>query len=73
MEKEELLLKQKTISDIVLIGYMMFLNEKGLLEEANQFVAGFLSVLTPQEKEELLKKATQSLEQAVAHDTNKSA
>ena len=36
-KQEEILIKQKTATDVALIGYMMFINEKGLLDEAKKF------------------------------------
>ena len=36
-KQEEILIKQKTVTDVALVGYMMFINEKGLLDEAKKY------------------------------------
>lgn len=58
-EKIELLLRQKTLNDVVLAGYMMFLNDKGLLAQADDYVKGFINVFNNEEIESvfLQKKA----------------
>ena len=62
-KQEELLIKQKTVTDIALVGYMMFINEKGLLDEAKKFVEGFISSLKKEELEALVQKNKELLEQ----------
>lgn len=57
-----LLINQKTASDVTLIGYMMFLNEKGLLKEAMEFVEGFVKSLTKEEFIALTQKYANTLE-----------
>lgn len=55
-EKIEQLLRQKTISDIALAGYMMFLNDKNLLAEAEAYVKGFLKCFTNEEMEKIYEQ-----------------
>lgn len=62
-KQEEILIKQKTATDVALIGYMMFINEKGLLDEAKKFVEGFISSLKKEEFETLISKNKELLEQ----------
>ena len=62
-KQEEILIKQKTATDVALIGYMMFINEKGLLDEAKKFVDGFISSLKKEEFETLISKNKELLEQ----------
>ena len=62
-KQEEILIKQKTATDVALIGYMMFINEKGLLDEAKKFVEGFISSLKKEEFETLSSKNKELLEQ----------
>ena len=69
-KQEEILLKQKTATDLVLIGYMMFLNDKELFKEASDYVNGFINCLSKEEMEKLLEKNKDLLEQALAHDVN---
>lgn len=61
---EELLINQKTMVDIALVGYMLFLNEKGLLDEGKEFVDGFINSLTQEEVTALVLRNKQALEQA---------
>lgn len=69
---EEILIKQKTVTDVALIGYMMFINEKGLLSEAKKFVEGFISSLSKEELEALVQKNKELLEQlGTTNDTTR--
>lgn len=69
---EEILIKQKTVTDVALIGYMMFINEKGLLGEAKKFVEGFISSLSKEELEALVQKNKELLEQlGTTNDTTR--
>lgn len=71
---EEILIKQKTVTDVALIGYMMFINEKGLLDEAKKFVEGFISSLSKEELETLIQKNRELFEQlGTTNDTTRSA
>lgn len=73
-KQEEILIKQKTATDVALIGYMMFINEKGLLDEAKKFVEGFISSLKKEEFETLISKNKELLEQLGAkNDVNRGA
>ena len=73
-KQEEILIKQKTVTDVALIGYMMFITDKGLLDEAKKFVEGFISSLTKEEFETLIQKNKELLEQLGAtNDTTRSA
>lgn len=65
---EELLLNQKTMVDIALVGYMLFLNEKGLLDEGKEFVDGFINSLTQEEVTALVLRNKQALAQAQGKD-----
>lgn len=72
MEKEKYnyLLKTKTISDLALVGYMTFLNEKGLLNEGQKYVEGFIASLSKEEFEDIMKRNEDALEQArIKYDT----
>jgi hypothetical protein len=73
-KQEEILIKQKTVTDVALVGYMMFINEKGLLDEAKKFVEGFISSLKKEEFEILIQKNKELLEQLGAtNDATRSA
>lgn len=62
MDKFDELLNQKTIGDVVLIGYMMFLNDKKLLEEADKYVNGFVRSIKNEQFAILAKKNREALE-----------
>jgi len=62
-EKVDLLLRQKTMTDIVIAGYLMFLNDKGLFQEADKFVKGFLACMSKDEREALYKQKKQRFEE----------
>ena len=73
-KQEEILIKQKTATDVALIGYMMFINEKGLLDEEKKFAEGFISSLKKEEFETLISKNKELLEQLGAkNDTTRGA
>ena len=73
-KKYEILLKSKTMTDIALIAYMTYLNEKGLLQEAKKYVQGFISSLKGSDIETLVRKNDELLEQSgVKHDAGGSA
>ena len=55
-EKIEQLLRQKTINDIALAGYMMFLNDRNLLTQAEEYVKGFLKCFTNEEMEKIYEQ-----------------
>jgi hypothetical protein len=65
-EKIDFLLRQKTINDFALAGYLMYLSDKGLFEDAEDYVKGFISVLTDEEKERALKMKKAIFEKEVA-------
>ena len=52
-EKEEVLLKNLAVSQMTTTAFMMYLNEKGLLKQAQEFVDGFLKNVTQDELEAL--------------------
>lgn len=71
-KQEEILITQKTVTDVALVGYMMFINEKGLLDEAKKFVEGFISSLTKEELGALIQKNKELLKQLGAtNDTTR--
>ena len=49
-EKLELLLRQKTLTDVVLSGYLLFLSTKNLLAEAETYVKGYLKTCFQEEE-----------------------
>ena len=61
--KIELLLQQKTMTDIVLAVYLMILNDKGLFKEADEFVKGFLACMSKEERETLYQQKKQRFEE----------
>lgn len=68
MSKDDVLIQQKTAVDVALVGYMLFLNEKGLLDEAKKFVEGFIGSLSKEEVRALIIRNKQMLEQAGTHN-----
>lgn len=63
MTKIELMfIKDKTLSDLMLTGYAMFLNDEGLTKEAQEFVSGFIHALTDTEVKALALRNKELIE-----------
>lgn len=70
-EKIEQLLRQKTINDVALAGYMMFLNDKNMLAPAEEYVKGFLKCFTNEEMEKIFEQKKAVFEKEIAEYDNK--
>lgn len=60
MEKNEQLLRELTLQNLVILGYMTFCNEKGILKEGMEYVKGFTQCFTKEELEAVFQKAKKS-------------
>ena len=70
-EKIEQLLRQKTISDIALAGYMMFLNDRNLLTQAEEYVKGFIECFTNEDMERVFEQKKTLFEKEITEYDNK--
>lgn len=61
MKKIDQFLRENVIKDVTITGYMMFLNDKGLLKEGMEYVKGFIQTLKNDELEGLFLKAREAL------------
>ena len=61
MKKIDQFLRENVIKDVTITGYMMFLNDKGLLKEGMEYVKGFIQSLKNDELEGLFLKTREAL------------